>query len=189
MPITSRPDERLTLDDFMRIPYDGLRHEIIDGVHYVTPSPSVRHQLIGGRLYLAIGNHLVAHPEQGRVFYAPCDVVFSFFDVVEPDLLVVAGDQFGIMTEANVQGAPAIVIEVLSPKTRKVDLVTKRGLFERGGVREYWIVDPKAEVVKVFKRATSGSFPRAIALSAGDTLTTPILPGLAIAIADLFGPL
>ena len=57
MPITSRPDERLTLDDFMRIPYDGLRHEIIDGVHYVTPSPSVRHQLIGGRLYLAIGNH------------------------------------------------------------------------------------------------------------------------------------
>jgi Uma2 family endonuclease len=189
MPITSRPDERLTFDDFMRIPYDGLRHEIIDGVHYATPSPSVRHQLIGGRLYLAIGNHLVAHPEQGRVFYAPCDVVLSFVDVAEPDLLVVAGDQFGIVTEANVQGAPAIVIEVLSPNTRKVALVTKRNLFERGGVREYWIVDPKAEVLKVFKRATGGSFPRAIALSAGDTLTTPILPGLTIAIVDLFGPL
>ena len=99
------------------------------------------------------------------------------------------GDQFGIVTEANVQGAPAIVIEVLSPNTRKVALVTKRNLFERGGVREYWIVDPKAEVLKVFKRATGGSFPRAIALSAGDTLTTPILPGLTIAIVDLFGPL
>jgi Uma2 family endonuclease len=130
-------DTRLTVDDFLLFPDDGKRHEIIDGVHYVTPSPILRHQAISGRLYLSLGNFLAAHPSLGRVYYAPLDVIFSRYDVVEPDLLVVAGDQLDILTTKNVQGAPAIVVEILSPGTRKVDEQVKRRLFERGGVREY----------------------------------------------------
>ncbi len=104
---------------------------------FVTPSPNLRHQDVAGRLHLSIGGFLEAHPEHGRVFHSPLDVVFSFHDVVEPDLLFVASDQLEILTEKNVQGVPALVIEVLSPSTRKRDEKLKRSLYERGGVREY----------------------------------------------------
>ena len=144
MPSSPARDTRLTVDDFMLFPDDGKRHEIIDGVHYVTPSPVTRHQAISGRLHLSLGNFLAEQPQLGRVYYAPFDVIFTRWDVVEPDLLVIAGDQLDILTTKNVQGAPAIVVEILSPGTRKVDESIKRRLFERGGVREYWLIDPEA---------------------------------------------
>ena len=86
------PDVRLTYDDFLLFPDDGRRHELIDGVHYVTPAPRVRHQELVGRLHLALGNYLSEHPAAGRVLLAPVDVVLSNHDIVEPDLLVIAGD-------------------------------------------------------------------------------------------------
>ena len=101
----AHPDRRLTYDDLLLFPEgDGLRHEIIDGVHYVTPSPSLRHQDLVGRLHLAIGNFLATRPGIGRIFLSPLDVVFTIHDVVEPDLVFVAGDQTDILTEANIQG-------------------------------------------------------------------------------------
>ena len=130
-------DRRLTYADFLLFPDDGMRHEIIDGVHYVTASPNLGHQDLVGRLFLAIGNHLATRRHQGRVFLSPLDVVMSNYDVVEPDLLFVAGDQQAILTEANVQGAPALLVEVLSPSTRRRDEGIKRQLFDRVGVREY----------------------------------------------------
>lgn len=188
MPSTSQRDMRLTYEDFVRIPDDGMRHEIIDGVHYVTPSPALRHQQLLGRLHLAIGNFLEDHPDIGQVFLSPLDTVFSPWDVVEPDLVFVAADQLDILTEPNIQGAPALVVEVLSPSTRKRDLGVKRQLFDRGGVREYWLVDPKARAVTVYRRMPDNGLPKADHLgAAGDaTLTTPLLPGFALPLAKLF---
>ncbi|MEO8677625.1 MAG: Uma2 family endonuclease [Vicinamibacterales bacterium] len=188
MPTASQRDARLTYEDFCRIPDDGMRHEIIDGVHYVTPSPVRGHQLLLGRLHLAIGRFLEDHPEVGQVYLSPLDTVFSPWDVVEPDLLFVAADQLDILTEPNIQGAPALVIEILSPSTRKRDLGIKRQLFDRGGVREYWIVDPKALDLTVYQRAVDGTFPKVAQLSAGDhaTLTTPLLPGFTLSLTRLF---
>jgi Uma2 family endonuclease len=182
------PDERLTYDDLCRIPCDGLRHEIIEGVHYVTPSPNLRHQELAGRLHFEIESYLRQNPRVGRVFFAPLDVIFTKWDVVEPDLLFVAADQPDILTADNVQGPPALVIEIVSRTTRKRDEQIKRRLFERGGVREYWIVDPKRNVVTVFRRAADRSLPRVGELmhSDGDVLTTPLLPGLSLALSDLF---
>lgn len=189
MPKLSRADTRLTVDDFMQFPDDGKRHEIIDGEHYVTPSPNMRHQAISGRLHLALGNYLAANPERGRVFYAPFDVIFSHYDVVEPDLLVIAGDQLDILTAKNVQGAPAIVVEILSPGTRKVDEVKKRQLFERGGVREYWLIDSERSRIRIFRRDLAGEFADTeIAKEAGGILATPILPGLTVPLTELFRP-
>jgi Uma2 family endonuclease len=110
---------------------------------------------------------------------------------VEPDLLFVAADQSGIITEKNIQGAPALVVEVLSPSTRKTDEQIKRRLFEREGVREYWLVDPELDLVKVFRRKADGSFPRDAELSreAHHVLTTPLMPGLAIPLDELFAAL
>ena len=171
----------------MLFPDDGKRHEIIDGVHYVTPSPVTRHQAISGRLYLSLGNFLAEHPQLGRVFFAPFDVIFTRWDVVEPDLLVIAGDQLDILTTKNVQGAPAIVVEILSPGTRKVDESIKRRLFDRGGVREYWLIDPELDLVKVYRRSADGTFPRVAELSreAEDTLTSDVLPGWSVALTRL----
>jgi Uma2 family endonuclease len=187
MPSSPASDTRLTVDDFMLFPDDGKRHEIIDGVHYVTPSPVTRHQAISGRLFLSLGNFLAGKPQLGRVFYAPFDVIFTRWDVVEPDLLVIAGDQLDILTTKNVQGAPAIVVEILSPGTRKVDESIKRRLFERGGVREYWLIDPELDVVKVYRRGDDGTFPRVAELSreADDVLTSPVLPGWSLSLARL----
>jgi Uma2 family endonuclease len=181
-------DRRLTYADFLLFPDDGMRHEIIDGVHYVTGSPNLGHQDLVGRLHLAIGNHLATRRHQGRVFLSPLDVVMSNYDVIEPDLLFVSGDQQAILTEANVQGAPALLVEVLSPSTRRRDEGIKRQLFDRVGVREYWMVDPLARRVVVFRRSDGGALEEAEVLrcDTGATLTTSLLPDLTLAIDALF---
>ena len=187
---TAHPDRRLTYDDFLLFPEDdGLRHEIIDGVHYVTPSPGLRHKDLVGRLHLALGNHLASHPGIGRVFLSPLDVIFTLHDIVEPDLLFVASDQLEIMTEKNIQGAPAIVVEVVSKSTRSRDERIKRELFERGGVREYWIVDPDRSQLIVHGREGDG-FDARTTLSADnrDVLTSALIPGFSLAVSDLFKP-
>jgi Uma2 family endonuclease len=185
--MTSRT--KLTYEDFLHFPDDGRRHELISGEHYVTPSPNLRHQELIVRLTSALANHLTDHPV-GRVYCAPLDCIFTTFDVVEPDLLVVLADQLQILTEKNVQGAPALVIEVLSPGTSRRDQGIKRELYDRGGVREYWIIDPDRNVVTVFRRELDGTLAAVGELSSsrGESLTTPLLPGFSLELTKLFRP-
>ena len=92
-----------------------------------------------------------------------------------------------MLTDKHVRGAPDLVVEILSPDTRKTDESTKRKLYERFDVHEYWVVDPELDAIKVYRRV-EGVFTRAAELGAeaGDTLTTPLLPGFSIALADVF---
>jgi Uma2 family endonuclease len=181
---------RLTYDDLVAMfpDEDGVRRELIDGELFVTPSPLVLHQRLVWRLTLSLGVHLEAHPDQGEAFGAPLDVVMTPNDVVEPDLLVVLRDQQHILTSKHIHGAPGIVVEVLSPGTRKRDLTIKRQLFDREGVHEYWIVDPDRHSVTVYRRADDRSFPLAVTLEAkgADTLTTPLLPGWELQLSHFF---
>jgi Uma2 family endonuclease len=181
-------DTPLTYDDFLRLPDDGKRHEIIGGVHYVTPSPNRRHQRLVGRLYFSLASVLERVPHLGEVFLAPFDVVLSDHDVVEPDLLFIAGDQPEILTPDNVNGPPALVIEVLSKRTRKRDAQIKRQLFARTGVREYWMVDPDSDTVQIFRASSEGPLAPAAVLAADDdaVLTTPLLPGWTLPLQSLF---
>jgi Uma2 family endonuclease len=189
MPLPERSDTRFTYDDFLLFPEDGKRHEIIDGEHYGTPSPNTRHQRLVGRLHFAIESSARSHPGTGQIFVAPFDVILSNWDIVEPDLVFIAGDQGDILTDKNVQGAPALVVEILSRGTRKRDEQIKRRLFERTGVREYWLVDPELDLIKVFRRADDGAFPRVAELSRenGDVLTTPLMAGFGLPLEELFG--
>ena len=183
----ARADMRLTYDDFVLFPDDGKRHEIIDGEHYVTPSPNVRHQVLVLRLAYELQHYCLSQPQAGQVFTAPLDVVLSHFDVVEPDLLFVAGDQTDILTEKNVQGPPALVVEVGSPSTRRLDQHLKRELFARTGVREYWIIDPDKHSIAVHRRDDAGELVQAFELTADTpSLTTPLLPGLEVRLDALF---
>ena len=181
-------DRRLTYDDLARLPDDDLRHELIDGVHYVTPSPVLRHERMVRRLLLAIGNYLEANPGIGEVFGSNVDAVFTRWDVVVPDLVFVAADQQAIVTEPNIQGAPALVVEILSPGTRKRDLGVKKDLFDRGGVREYWIVDPKANTVTIYRRSEGGLVKIQSLPDDAPALITPLLPGFSLSLEKLFRP-
>jgi len=181
------PERKLTYQDFEKLPEDGRRHEILDGVHIVSPSPGSRHQEVLGSLYLLVGGFVRAR-QLGRAFFAPLDVVLSEHDIVEPDLLFVAKERLGIVGEENLHGAPDLVVEVLSPSSRRRDLGKKRVRYELLGVQEYWAVDPKAETILVFRRQGDGFLPPVrLSAEAGDRLTSPLLPGLEISPREVFG--
>jgi Uma2 family endonuclease len=182
-------DVKLTYDDFVLFPDDGLRHELIDGEHYVTPSPSTRHQQVSGRLHLLIGSWLEEHPI-GHLFYAPYDVVLSRFDIVEPDLVYFSNERARqVITDLHATGAPEIVVEIASPGTRKRDDTIKLRLYERVGVDEYWTVDPDRETLAIRRRdGERFAAPQTLSREAGDVLTTPVVPGLAVPLERIFRP-
>jgi Uma2 family endonuclease len=181
------PRVKLTYDDFLLFPEDGERHELIDGEHYVTPSPNTKHQAVSGNLYFLVRSWLKDHPV-GRIFYAPFDVVFTQFDVVEPDLLYMSSERAAeILTSKHVTGSPEIVVEIGSHATRQRDETIKLRLYERSGVSEYWVVDPELDRIRVY-RSDEGRFGRAeeFLVEAGDVLTSRHLPGLEMPLTAVF---
>ncbi len=180
------PSVKFTYDDFLHFPADGKRHEIIDGEHYVTPSPNTKHQVIVGNLYMLLGTYLKTHAI-GAVFLARFDVVFSDLDVVEPDLLYISRERRGVLTDKHVRGAPDLVVEILSPGTRKTDETIKRRLYERCDVQEYWVVDPELDTIKIHRRANDAfSSVAELSVEQHDALTSPVLPGFSAGLAEIF---
>ena len=196
---------KLTYQDLLGLPEDLLRHELIDGEHYVTPSPNPKHQRVVVNLVWMVRAYLEEHPI-GRVFSAPLDIVLSKFDVVEPDLLYVSRERLERhLNDRNLAAAPELVIEVLSPSTRRRDEGVKHRLYERYGVLEYWRIDPVSDGVKVFQvsgqcRVRSPARGRLVegrlvlqaelSLQAGapaPVLTTPLLPGIRLPLDKIFG--
>jgi Uma2 family endonuclease len=182
-----RSSVKYTYDDLQTFPEgDGKRYEIIDGDLLVTPAPGNRHQFVLGNLYWQVRSYLEG-ARIGRLLFAPADVVLSDINVVEPDLLFLSNARLARLTAKNIEGAPDLVVEVLSESNRRTDEVRKRKLYESVDVLEYWIVDPELETVKVYRKAGE-RFERPVELSAeaGDNLTTPLLPGFAVPVAKLF---
>jgi Uma2 family endonuclease len=177
---------KLSYEDYVHFPDDGQRHEILDGEHYVTPAPVKKHQRIsmrlGSRLHVFVDSRKL-----GEVLAAPFDVLLSPHDVVQPDLIFVSNQRASIFTDKNAKGAPDLVIEILSPSTRRVDEGIKLDRYEQLGVDESWMLDPDRETAKVYRR-DGNRFVLIAELSAavGDVLTTPLLPGLEIPLAEIF---
>jgi Uma2 family endonuclease len=181
------PRRKLTYEDFEKIPDDGKRHEILDGVHFVSPTPYVRHQFVLGELALQVHGFVRHHRHLGKVFLGPLDIVLSRHDIAAPDLLFIADSRSGIVAEKNVQGAPDLVVEIVSRDTRWRDFGLKRDRYELLGVGEYWVVDPDRDTMTVFHR--EGDLfvePVRFSAAADDCVTTPLLPGLEIPMRDLF---
>jgi Uma2 family endonuclease len=182
-----RSSTKLTYADYVALPDDGLRHEIIDGEHYVTPSPATRHQRISLNLLYLLRGYLEVHP-LGEIFGAPFDVLLSEFDIVVPDVLYLSRERARFLTEQNLQGPPDLVIEILSPSTRSRDERSKRNLYERVGVEEYWLVDPLRDVIHVYRRDETQRFAPPMRYARGDVLTTRLLPGLQLPVDNVLGP-
>jgi Uma2 family endonuclease len=178
---------KLTYADLLALPDDRMRHELVDGEHYVTAAPTQRHQEVLGNLFWVIKGFVRAQ-RLGKVFVAPFDVFLSDFDVLEPDLLFVGRARLAQLEERFVRGAPDLAVEVLSPSTRGRDLTIKRRVYRQFGVGEYWIVDPAQETIEIFRGGdtwfrAAESFSRA---AGPQTFSSPLFPGLVLSLDQIF---
>jgi Uma2 family endonuclease len=175
---------KLTYADYEKIPPDGFRHEIIEGEELMTPAPNPSHQTALLNIARVLADHAKAR-KVGRVFVAPTDVVLSEHDIVEPDVFFIAEARAGIIGPKYIEGAPDLVVEVISPSTASHDRGAKRALYDRAGVREYWIVDLPARTVEILE---FGSPRRTRVYQEGQSFETAVLPGLTVRVDDLFLP-
>ena len=164
---------------------DDERYELLHGELVMAPAPREIHQYFLINLIIAIGAFVKKH-KLGKVYSAPFDVVLSDENVVQPDLLFVSTARQHIITPDNIQGAPDLVVEILSPSTAERDRIVKSDLYAQHGVHEYWIVDPDARTITVFL-LNEGEFEEVDTYSERETLTSPILAGFSIALDEIFG--
>jgi len=178
-----------TYRDLVALPEDQLRHELIDGEHVVTPSPGTVHQSI----LLNLVRHLLPYLDRsglGRMLVAPFDVKLSLFTVVVPDLVYFTAERFArVVNERHATAAPDLVVEILSPGTRRRDKGRKRALYDREGVQEYWIVDPDARSITALRRPRAGAGLTDVitaAAAGGGVLESPLFPGLEVPLGEVF---
>ena len=174
---------KFTYQDYLNTPEDK-RYELIDGELILAAVPHRAHQ----RTQIRLGSSLFQFVESsglGVVYFAPRDVVFSETEIVQPDLMFISNERLHIDTEAEVWGAPDLVVEILSPSTAEYDKTVKRTLYARHGVREYWQVDTDAMTITVLTLREAG-FEEAATYGVYDTLTSPTLPGFNLEVDEVF---
>jgi Uma2 family endonuclease len=175
-----------TYAEFERLPGDdGNRYEIIAGELVVNPGPGLQHQEIVGRLHLLLRPFVDAH-RLGRVILSPFDVLFAEGDYLAPDLLFVRSERASIVRERGVEGAPDLVVEIVSPSTGFRDRGLKRERYAHYGVAEYWVIDPRAGRIDVYRLLEDAERPAV--LTSGTLEWQPVAggPTLAVDVAELF---
>jgi Uma2 family endonuclease len=178
-----RANVRFNYHDYLQLPEDK-RYEILDGELHMVAAPSTKHQRVSLNLTVALYQY-AKRTGAGTVYEAPCDVILSDENIVQPDILFIRQERNAIIGEANLQGAPDLVVEVLSMGTRLKDLGIKRKTYAGFGVQEYWIVDPEAETVEVLVWSEPG-YVRAGIYANTDCLSSPMLPDLNLPVTEIF---
>ncbi len=182
MSLAQKTEKRFTYKDYLKWP-DEERWELVDGVAYnMTPAPSFRHQRVAGMFYHILMNNLKGKSCIPGI--APTDVVLSEYDVVQPDIFVVCDKNK--ITKANIQGAPDLIIEVLSPSTTLKDKREKKVCYEKYGVREYIIVDPMENYVERFYLEDDGSYSKGNIFGPKEVLPLTSLEEIEISLSDVF---
>ena len=173
-----------TYKDYAALPADGRRYEIINGVLYMAPSPSVAHQEAAFEIASYLRSYLKA-AGLGRVFISPIDVELADNVIVQPDVAVLLNDSLGKITPARIVGAPDLVVEVASPGTAGYDRREKQDAYARAGVTEYWIADPEAHTVEVL--VLDGDRYRSLDVFRGEVqLPSQLLPDFPAKVAQFF---
>ena len=175
-----RSGARLTLAEFEALPESILPTELIDGELVMSPAPIALHQMVSGEIHFLLRSAVAS----GRVLYAPMDVFLDERNVVQPDLFWVSPEHVDRLTERGLHGAPDLAVEILSPGSVRRDRVTKHALYERFGVREYWLADPANRTLEAFT-LHDGRFQPLGIFEQGDAFTSPLL-GLTIDLSALF---
>jgi Uma2 family endonuclease len=176
-----------TYDDYRRLPDDGRRYEIIEGVLYVTNAPSYAHQFTVARLFFRL-TQLVEEAQAGIVLTAPFEIELpGIARPVLPDIVFIGAERQPAADAANFVGAPDLIVEVLSPSTFRLDQSIKLDAYEQAGVPEYWLADPKTRSVTIYALPENGSeYILHGQFGPDETLTSILLPDLQIQVAALF---
>ena len=176
---------KFTYRDYKNLPESEMRrYELLEGELIMVPSPTTYHQSISGNLEHALRDFVRKH-NLGFIYHAPLDVVLSEEDVAQPDILFISKERSQIITKDNIQGAPDLIIEILSPATAERDRTYKRTLYARSGVREYWIVDPEKQSIEVMELGEKG-FETLGIYKEGENLVSPLLEGLCLNLGEIF---
>lgn len=176
----------LTYEDYLTLPeVPGYRLEILEGELIRDPAPSILHQVASRKLLIALDRYFALTESKGLLLNAPVDVVLEDITVVQPDLLFVEKEYRGIIKENCIAGAPTLAVEIISPSTRSKDSIKKLQLYQKAGVKHYWLVDPEEKTFHAFQLGEKG-YSLAAAGEGEDTLTHPEFPGLEIPLADLW---
>ena len=175
---------RYTYQDYLNLPDDAERRELIAGEYCPMPSPTRMHQFAAGAVFAALLAFAAAN-RLGEVYIAPLDVILSPEDVLQPDVMFISNARAAISTPDNIRGAPDLVVEVLSPSTADRDRATKRDRYAQAGVLEYWLADPDAKTIEVLT-AQDNAFHTAAIYAPGDALSSPLLPGFALNVDAVF---
>jgi Uma2 family endonuclease len=175
-------DRPLTYDDLRQMPDDGQRYEIIDGRLVVSPAPTLEHQDLVVRL-CALFLAFIMPRRLGKIYTAPADVRISPENTVQPDIFFVSRERLHLRRHGVLEGAPDLVVEVLSPSTHIYDEVRKADLYARAGVREFWLVDPDDQTIRIY---TLVEDRYEFVPHEGTTVRSVILPGFAVDLVTLF---
>ena len=175
----------LTYQDYLQLPDDGQRYEIIDGELYVSPAPSMKHQRVSTRLTFVLTGHTLPGG-LGQVFSAPFDVRLADPSTVQPDIVYVSRAHGDIITPQNARGAPDLVVEIISPSSTQMDLEIKRDLYARHGVKYYWVAHPLEEWLRAYELGADGQY-ELVAEGQGDmTFSAPPFPDLTLRLSFLW---
>ncbi len=174
---------KLTYRDYLDMPGED-RFELIDGELILVGSPNRAHQMTSIELVSRIHAY-VSKNDLGWVFHAPFDVIFSDTDVVQPDLVFVSKESESIITSANIQGAPDMLVEILSPSSRSRDWSEKRELYAQYGIQEYWIIDPVERKIWIM-RLREGALEVVGEYGAGDTAASSTVAGFGVRVDEIF---
>jgi Uma2 family endonuclease len=173
-------------EDYKRLPDDGRRYEIIEGALYVTAAPNLDHQYTVGEIFAALRT-CVRERQLGIVISAPFEVHLP--DIawpVQPDVLFIAAGRGPHPGAEGFTGAPDLIVEVLSKSTTRTDRLVKFGAYERAGVHEYWLVDPRTRSVEVYALSAEGTYEMAGQYTSGEVVASTVLGDLALPVDDLF---
>ncbi len=174
--------KKCTYEDYLKTPEDK-RYELINGELIMTPSPTPYHQRVSRKLEFILESFITKN-NPGEIFYAPCDVYLDNENVVQPDILFISKDRLDIIGKKNIQGAPDLVVEIISENSVYRDMVQKKRLYARFGVKEYWIVIPEEKEVEVYILKGNG-YLLYKTFSKGDILESPSLK-LKIELKEIF---
>lgn len=182
--MVAKTKAKLTYADYCAMTPEGAGFQLLDGELIEMPSPSHYHQDVAANI--GIPMRLFAKDGGlGAVYFAPLDVVLTDNDTAQPDILFISNDRQHVIGARVIEGAPDLVVEILSPSTAQYDLGYKMELYARHDVKEYWIGDCDAATIRVLL-LTDGAFVTAGVYGRGDTLTSPTLPGFSLAIDNVF---
>jgi Uma2 family endonuclease len=177
-----------TYEDYLRLPDDGRRYEVIRGVLYVSPSPKYRHQYVITKLFRQV-DRFVDENALGIVLTAPFDVILTGIATpIEPDFLFLREGREPSENDGCFEGAPDLIVEVLSPRSRRYDQRTKFEAYEEAGVPEYWLVDPMARTVVIYTLGGNGRYVELDRGGEGAVVCSRVLAGLNLRVGDLFLP-